>query len=97
MGAIAPPAMCGIEASSSSSADSSVSSASVVPEMKQAKVIAQQLKVRVDSRVNADWIATIYYGHIVTVLWPVDNGWSYIKTVYGKEGYVPSEFLEAIQ
>ncbi len=97
MGAIAPPAMGGIEASSSSSADSSVSSASVVPEMKQAKVIAQQLKVRVDSRVNADWIATIYYGHIVTVLWPVDNGWSYIKTVYGKEGYVPSEFLEAIQ
>lgn len=103
MGFIAPAAVGGVKplssvANASSAAASSVAtSAPVVPELTKAKVITQQLKVRLDSRSNADWVGTIYHGHIVTILWPLDNGWSYIKTSHGKEGYVESEFLEPIQ
>lgn len=96
MGAIALPSFGGMErASSAETITSSSSSAAPVeePQLSQAKVVVQQLKVRIDSRPDADWIGTIYEGHVVTVLWPLDNGWSYIKTSYGKEGYVPSDAL----
>lgn len=102
MGAIAPPAFGGAKqlssvTSSVSSASAASAASSAAVELQQAKVIVQQLKVRIDSRPTADWVATIYNGHVVTVLWPLENGWLYVKTSYGKEGYIPADAVEMLK
>ncbi len=104
IGAIVPPAFSSAASTSSEAVSTSTNSSSsssitpaAVPQLTQMKVIVPQLKVRIDSRANADWIATIYSGHVVTVLWPLTNGWTYIKTTYGKEGYVQSDALGPLQ
>lgn len=96
MGAIAPLASGGMPIDppvALISSSSSVASSVIPQQAVHATVIAPQLNVRIDSRVESDQLRTLSYGAIVEILWSQSNGWSRIKDAYGREGFVMTQFL----
>ncbi|HVW66555.1 MAG TPA: LamG-like jellyroll fold domain-containing protein [Candidatus Peribacteraceae bacterium] len=81
-------------ASSSSHSESSHSvSPNPTPNPTSATVTSFQLHLRMDARADSLSIRTLKQGDTVTVLYTLKNGWAYVKTPDGKEGYVYAQFL----
>lgn len=63
------------------------------PTASAATVTSFQLHLRMDARVDSLSLRTLKQGDTVTVLYTLPNGWAYVKTADGKEGYVYAAFI----
>lgn len=75
------------------SAGSSSSAPAGPPAPKAAVVATEQLNVRADARADSYRRAMLKQGDSVQVVYSLENGWSYVQTKNGKEGYVMTKFL----
>ena len=52
------------------------------------------LKMRADASTDSEQVDTAYVSETVTIIANYSNGWTKIKNVRGKEGFVKTEYLQ---
>lgn len=52
------------------------------------------LKMRADASTDSEQVDTAYVSEPVTIIANYSNGWTKIKNVRGKEGFVKTEYLQ---
>ena len=60
----------------------------------QRTIISKRLTIYMDSRITSAVSGKLFGGNTITVLRTVHNDWAYIRTSWGKEGYVLNKYLQ---